>query len=285
MSEFLRIFSDVHYGDRASQARSLVQLAPLLHGPASLVLNGDTLETRPGPAPERTAAMLAEVQAFFPRHTPKVTFLTGNHDANLTTHHLLELAGGEIFVTHGDILYDDLVPWSQDAPAIRHLLATEFSTIPAAQHDVLETRLALYRRVATSIPQRHQSERNPFKYAIQFANDTVWPPMRLVRILRSWREMPELAAALIRRHRPRTKFIIIGHTHRPGVWRQPDGRVVINTGSFSRPFGGCIVDVFPGRLFVRRIEARRGEFHPGATIAEFALADAGALTKTHRHEH
>lgn len=285
MADFTRIFSDVHYGDRASRARSLAQLAPLLHGPAALVLNGDTLETRPGPSPERSARILAEVQAFFPRHVPSVTFLTGNHDANLTPHHALELAGGEIFVTHGDILYDDLVPWSQDAPLIRRLLAKEFSTIATAQREILETRLALFRRVATAIPQRHQSELNPLKYAIQLANDTVWPPMRLIRILRCWRQMPELAAALLRRHRPRAKFIIIGHTHRPGVWRRPDGLVVINTGSFSRPFGGCVVDVLPGRLIVRRTEARRGEFHPGATIAEFALADTEAFTETHRHEH
>jgi predicted phosphodiesterase len=272
--DFTRIFSDIHYGDRASHARSLAQLAPLLHGPAALVLNGDTLETRPGPAPGRTAALLAEVRAFFPRHVPEVTFLTGNHDADLTPHHAREFAGGEVFVTHGDILYDDLVPWSQDAPLIRRRLAEEFSPLTVAERGNLETRLAIFRRVAITIPQRHQSERNPFKYALQFANDTVWPPKRLVGILRSWREMPGLAAALLRHHRPRAKFIVVGHTHRPGVWRQSDGLVVINTGSFSAPFGGNVVDLHAGKLVVRRIVARRGEFHPGPVVAEFALAEA-----------
>ena len=39
---------------------------------------------------------------------------------------------------------------------------------------------------------------------------------------------------------PLDGHILIGHTHRPGVWQRLDGAVVINTGSFSRPFGGCV---------------------------------------------
>lgn len=281
MADFIRIFSDIHYGDRSSQARSLEQLAPLLDGPVALVLNGDTLDTRSGPDSERTAATRAETETFFPRHVSNVTFLTGNHDADLTSQHALELAGGEIFVTHGDILYDDLVPWSQDAPLIRRRLAEEFSKLSTLERGQLETQLAIFRRVAAAIPQRHQSERNPLKYAVDFANDTVWPPSRVLTILHSWRKMPELAAALLRRHRPRAKYILVGHTHRPGIWRQPDGLVVINTGSFSRPFGGQLVDVAPGRLMVRRIELRRGEFRAGPVLAEFALAATPALTDIH----
>lgn len=271
-AEFTRIFSDIHYGDHSSQARSLEQLAPLLHGPSALVLNGDTLETRPGPTPDRTAAMRAEVEAFFPRHVSQTTFLTGNHDADLTAHHALEFAGGEIFVTHGDILYDDLVPWSRDATLIRRRLAEEFLPLSAAQREELETRLAVFRRVAITIPQRHQSERNLLKYAVNFANDTVWPPNRVFKILQAWREMPGLAAALLRQHRPKAKYIVVGHTHRPGIWRQPDGIVVINTGSFCRPFGGSVVDISSEKLAIRRIEVRRGEFRPGAVVGEFALA-------------
>lgn len=280
MAEHIRIFSDVHYGDRASRVRSLAQLTPLLHGPSSLVLNGDTLDTRPGSDSARTAEMIEEVRMFFPKQVPQVTFLTGNHDANLTAHHIQELAHGEIFVTHGDILYDDLVPWSQDAPHIRDLLAREFSKLPVAARENLETRLDVFRRVAISIPQRHQSERNVLKFALQLANDTVWPPARLIRILRSWRDMPELAASVLRRHRPNAKFIVIGHTHHPGIWRRSDGRVVINTGSFSRPLGGLVVDLTGGRVVVRRIETRRGEFHAGEAVAEFALANPQPFVET-----
>ncbi len=272
-AEFTRIISDVHYGDRASQVRSLALLRPLLEGPTALILNGDTLETRPGPTPELAAAMHAEVLDFFPRHAPQVTFLTGNHDADFSPHHSLDLAGGAVFVTHGDIIYDDIVPWSIDAQLIRRRMVEEFSTLPVEHHHELGARLALFRRVAITIPQRHHSERDPLKYAVQFANDTVWPPSRAFRILKAWRQMPGLAAALLRRHRPRAKFILIGHTHRPGIWAQPEGVVVINTGSFTAPLGACAVDLSRDRLVVRRIERRRGEFYPGRALREFTLAE------------
>lgn len=273
-AEFTRIFSDIHYGDHASQVGALSQIRPLLDGVTSLVLNGDTLDTRPGPTPQRTAEQRAEVAEFFPQHASRVTFLTGNHDADFSSHHALELAHGAVFVTHGDVLYEDIVPWSKDAAFIRSRLAEEFAPLSETNRQQLEIRLGVFRRVAVSIPQRHQSERNPVKYFANLANDTVWPPSRLFRILQAWREMPGRAATLVREHRPRSKFILVGHTHRPGIWRQPDGTVVINTGSFTRPFGGCVVDVAEERLTVRRIAKRGREFQVGATVGEFPLARA-----------
>ncbi len=273
-AELIRIFSDLHYGDRASRIHVLTQLRPLLDGVSRLVLNGDTLDTRPGPAPAHTAACLAEVRAFFPAHVPHVTFVTGNHDADLTADHALDLAAGAVFVTHGDILYEDIVPWSQDAPSIFPQIAAGLAALPAAERTQLAPRLAVWRRVAAAIPQRHQSESRGFRYAIHFAQDTIWPPSRVWRVLKTWRGERAVAAAFVREHRPQAKFFIIGHTHRPGAWRLPSGIVVVNTGSFCRPLGGCAVDLAGDRVIVRRVELRHGEFHAGATIAEFSLADA-----------
>ncbi len=272
----IRILSDLHFGDRASRVGSLAQLRPLLDGVAHLVLNGDTLDTRPGPAPAHTAACLAEVRAFFPAHVPRVTFLTGNHDADFTSDHALDLADGAVFVTHGDILHDDIVPWSQDAEFIRPQIAAGLAALPAAERTQLAPRLALWRRVAAAIPQRHQSESHGLRYAVHFARDTVWPPSRVLRVIRTWRGEPALAAAFAREHRPLAKFFLIGHTHRPGAWSAPSGVVVINTGSFCRPFGGWAVDLGDGRVSVRRLIERRGEFRPGPIVAAFSLADAGA---------
>jgi predicted phosphodiesterase len=272
LATFTRIFSDIHYGDRSSRVFALSQLRPLLDGPAALVLNGDTLDTRVGPSPARTDAMREEVRKFFPAHISSTTFLTGNHDADFTDNHLLDLGGGEVFVTHGDILYPDIVPWSQDAPTMRRRLADEFAKLPASAREHLATRFEVFRRVAFSIPQRHQSQRNPIKYAVAFAQDTVWPPSRFFEILRAWRDLPVLAEQLVKQHRPAAKFILLGHTHRPGIWRRPDGLFVINTGSFSRPLGGYVVDLLPQRLIVRRVVSRGSEFRTGAVVAEFPLA-------------
>jgi predicted phosphodiesterase len=85
-----------------------------------------------------------------------------------------------------------------------------------------------------------------------------------------------VAAAFVRLHRPQAKFFLVGHTHRPGAFRTPSGVVVINTGSFCRPFGGSVVDLSGDRVIVRSIAVRDGAFHLGGILAEFALADTAA---------
>lgn len=271
MPDLLRIFSDVHFGDRSSQVRQLAHLRPLLDGADGLILNGDTLDTRPGPDPAMTAALRAEVLDFFGREVPAVTFLTGNHDANISSQHQLDLARGKVFVVHGDILFDNIVPWSRDAPTIARLLAAELASLSLAAQNDLASRLAVWRSVAGKISQRQESERNPLKHTARLLADTVWPPWRVFRILRAWREEPARASALLRRHRPAAKFILTGHTHRPGVTRMPDGTVSINSGSFCLPLGSYVSEVSPTLLRVRRVARRRREFHLGETIAEFPL--------------
>jgi predicted phosphodiesterase len=267
-----RILSDLHFGDHGSRVHRLAQLRPLLDGVSHLVLNGDTVDSRPGPYPEHTAACRAAALEFFPRAAPRVTYLSGNHDADFSPVHHLDLAAGRIFVTHGDIFFDDIVPWSRDAALIGRKIEDEFRLFPAEHRHVLEHRFAVFRRVAAAIPQRHQSERNRLKYLLHYLADTVWPPLRTLHILRAWRDAPARAAAFVRRHRPGARFILTGHTHRPGIWRSEDGVTVINSGSFCPPLGGTCIDLRPGSLAVRRVERRRGDFRAGTVIAEFPLA-------------
>jgi predicted phosphodiesterase len=271
----IRIFSDIHYGDRLSRAHRLDQLRPLLQGIDRLILNGDTLDTRAGPNPAHTERCRADVADFVAHAGVPVTFLTGNHDPDCSDQHMLELQQGEIFLIHGDVLYESIVPWGHDAEPIRRSVRAALAALPPGAERQLEARVGAFRRVAASLRQRHQAERHPVKYAYRFITDTIWPPLSAVAMLRAWRDLPGLAAALVREHRPRARFILVGHTHRPGVWTRGDV-VVINTGSFSPPFGGYLVDVTAGQLTVRRIESRGGAFHPGRTMAEFALGRTAA---------
>jgi predicted phosphodiesterase len=268
-SELIRILSDVHYADRGSRVRTLEQLRPLFAGASALILNGDSLDTRPSQDPAHTRAMRSEVLAFFGSAGVPVTFLTGNHDPDLSPDHAVELAQGRVLVTHGDVLFDNIVPWSTEATVLRTKVIAALAALPEGSSAVLEQRLAAFRAVAGSVPQRHQSEQNPFRYVIRLAGDTVWPPQRILSIIRAWSQAPGRAAALARRHRPNAKFIVIGHTHRPGVWKTRAGVVVINTGSFCRPFGAFVADVAPGGVTVRRVAAKKGAFHLGRKVADF----------------
>ena len=273
MAEHLiRIVSDVHYADRSSRVRSLDELRPLLEGATSFVLNGDTLDTRPDKNPQRTERRRSEVLGFFAGLGTPVTFLTGNHDPDLSRQHALELGAGRVLVTHGDVLFDAIVPWAKDAPAIRQKVLAALAAMPEDGGCRLDGTLAAFRSVAATIHQRHQSEPDPLRYALRFAGDTVWPPQRAFLILRAWREAPGRAAALARRHRPKARFIVIGHTHIPGVWQMPSGIVVVNTGSFCRPFGAMAAEVAADSIRVRSVVRRGAGFRPGPTVAEFALS-------------
>ncbi len=270
--EITRVFSDVHFGDRASRVRRLAQLGPLLEGVSQLALNGDTLDTRVGPAPAQTAADHAEVMVFFRQAVPAVTYVTGNHDPDVSMSHVMDFAAGQVCATHGDIFFENIVPWGRDAALITQRIEAERRSLPENAPPSLEQQFGIWRRVAASIPQRHQSERHGLKYAWRFAADTVWPPTRFLRILRAWKVEPGLAATWARQHRPAANFILTGHTHRPGIWQMPGGLTVINTGSFCPPLGGYAVDISSTRLVVREVTALRGAFQPGRSVAEFALA-------------
>lgn len=272
MAAPIRIFSDIHYGDHSSTVRSLGQLRPLFDGVSQVILNGDTVDTRIGPFPTITARDRAEVLAFFKSQDAPVTFLTGNHDPDISSHHALDLADGRVFVTHGDIIFDNIVPWSRDAATISALVKSGLAELSADERTQLAPRLELFRRVSAAIPQRHQAEPNFFKYSLRLAADTIWPPTRALGILKTWHETPARAAELTATHRPNAKFVLIGHLHQPGHWQTAAGITVLNTGSFTRPFGACAVDLHTDRLVFRRIEKRRSEFHPGRTLAEFPLA-------------
>ena len=271
-AELTRIFSDIHFGDRASRVHRLALLRPLLQGVTHLVLNGDTLDTRPNKPPAYTDRCRAEVVAFSSSQVPRTTFITGNHDADFSPHHQLELGGGAVFATHGDILFDEIVPWSQDARAAGRRIAEELQRLPVEQRQDLDQRLVVFRRVAMGIPQRHQSEPRSLRYTLRYLADTVWPPYRVWYVLQAWRTMPERAAELVRRHRPNARFVLTGHTHRPGIWHRPGGVTVINTGSFTLPVGAYAVDLTGDTLLVRRVDRTSGEFMPGPVIAEFPLA-------------
>jgi len=275
----IRILSDLHYGDRASRLRSLSQLDPLLEGIDQLILNGDTFDTRPSSHPQQTDRIRAETLAYFSSCAPAVINITGNHDPDISVHHSLDLAGDYVFVTHGDIIFEDVVPWGRDTEYFTARINRDLAALDERSRHLLDPRLTIYRDACLGLPQGHQAEPNPFKYTLQVIADTIWPPQRSLRILRAWQETPKRAAAIAAMHRPAARFMLIGHTHRPGVWTTASGLTFINTGSLSRPFGALAVDINTTQLRVRRIVSRAGHFEPGPVIVEFALAQKPTSSK------
>lgn len=268
----LRILSDLHLFDARTQLRELAQLEPLLGGVRTLVLNGDTCEMRCDFAPEQ----LEPLRAFLAARVPEVVFVTGNHDPDISDVHEYLGADGRVWVTHGDVCFDDFTPWSHHVAQLRREIAAQLAREPHADFRRLDVRLRIARHVARTEADVADLATGGWRSQARWVWQTFFPPRQVLAMLRCWRELPRRAAAFARAQRPTAQVVVTGHVHFPGVWPVPGGPVVINTGSFLRPLGGNLVDIAGEHVVVRRIERGRGGFGAGKLLAQIPLTRASA---------
>lgn len=263
----LRILSDLHLFDARTQVRELGQLAPLLDGVRTLVLNGDSCEMRRGVTP----AQVAEMKTFFQERVSEVVFITGNHDPDISDTHELLVSGGRVWVTHGDVCLDDLTPWSRHAEEIKRLVAAQLAAEPTLDYTRLEVRLRIARAVARAEQNVPDYVSTGWRAHLAWIWRTFFPPRQTLAMMRCWRDLPELATGFAVTQRATAQVVVLGHVHFPGVWRRGEDPVIVNTGSFFRPLGGNLVDVLDDRVQVRRVRREGENFKPGRLLAEISL--------------
>jgi hypothetical protein len=231
----------------------------------------ETRFARERPAAE---AALGELRQLAELEGVALHFLNGNHDPAISEISHVDLRGGEILVTHGDMLFHDISPWSPEA---EFLGACHSRALAGFNGDSLvdfEKRLAASKHPSLSL-ELHVAERSRGPMSgVRLLLREAWPPRRPFRILRCWMETPAKAAELASLFRPRARYVIVGHTHLAGIWKRA-GRIIINTGSFLPFFGRTAVDVSEGRLVVRAVARQRGSFHPARPLAGHILETSG----------
>jgi predicted phosphodiesterase len=265
------ILSDLHLGHRASLVRDPEQLAPIFREAKTIVLNGDTAELRhqiDRPLGRGLAAHLARVS-----HAAgaKTIFINGNHDPVISQIDHLDLAEGQILVTHGDMLFLGIAPWSRQAYAYRkvHLRALEQLGPDALLN--FEKRLLATKRTSLKLQLLEEPTTRDRLPKLGLIARQLWPPYRPFMILRAWWDTPKLGAKLLQVFRPEARFLLIGHTHYPGCWSH-DGRVIINTGSFVLNFGAFAVLLKDKSFEIRKIERCQKNFVLGKRIKEFGIS-------------
>ena len=273
-TEPILILSDLHLGHRASQIKHPEQLVPILHGPGSVIFNGDTSEMRTPEDRQVGRKLAADLARICHQAGRKAFFVNGNHDPTVSATNHLDLADDAILVTHGDILFLDVAPWSHDAGHYRkkHLQILE-GLSPDGYID-FEKRLLASKRTSIELQMLETPLTRGRLSGFRLLLRNCWPPWRPLMIIKAWSEVPELAADLARVFRPEARFVIVGHTHCPGTW-QVESRVIINTGSFVPYFGACVAILESGRLEVRQINLRQGQFVIGKMLRNFTVERLG----------
>lgn len=230
MREPVRIFSDLHLGHKVSRIERVSSLRPLIAGAGTVVFNGDTWQELAPPFRERSAAMLAELQALCADEGVDAVFLPGNHDPGWDGPGWLELAGGRIVITHGDALLRSGSPWKREILAAPGLIEELWAAHPGAETDVAQ-RLALARAIARELCSVEYPYGRGF---IQRVWDALAPPKRALHMLEAWFSQAAAGAAFCERYFPAAEVLVIGHFHWQGSWTSA-GRRLLNTGSFTNP--------------------------------------------------
>jgi predicted phosphodiesterase len=262
----VRIISDLHLGHPGSRLAGVSQIEGVLDGAGTVIFNGDIVESRWEEERAHAARHLDAARDLCARLGIAPVFINGNHDPAISELNHLDLADGAVFLTHGDVLFHEISPWSSQAPLLASTHESALAEIGGGELDRLEHLLHANKQASARLELFASCVNNVKPGALPLFKRCAWPPWRPLLILRVWAKTPSLAAAFAARHRPRAAFVLIGHTHRAGIWRRGP-RTVINTGGFL-PFGRQLAaDLAGGMLTLRRILRVKNRFVIGPVIS------------------
>lgn len=261
MNEPVRILSDLHLGHRVSRIGRVEALRPLIAGAGTVVFNGDTWQELDEPFREAGAAMVAQLRAMCADEGVEAVFLPGNHDPGAAGNGWVSLAGGRIVVTHGDTLFPDGSPWKREILAAGDGVDAVWRRHPDAVRD-FDGRIAVARELALG----YRSVTHPQSASLlKRVADAMFPPQRAWRMLEAWSGRPAAAWRLMETYFPEAEVLIIGHFHRHGCW-SAGGRLLIDTGSFTRPGKAHWVEWCDGWLRRGVVDERGGHCRTGRTL-------------------
>lgn len=262
------ILSDTHLGRDKGAAVSAAALRPLWQGANHLVLNGDVAEVHHPVHRGAAARQVMELLELAEADGVQVTMLSGNHDPYLSDVRHLRLAGGRVFITHGDVLHPAIAPWSPSADKLRTVHQLALARLDPSQRGQLEHRLAASQHAAHA--EWAYLEANKSRSAL---GELMQRPWLIPRILMYWHRIPRLAAEFAAEHVPDARFIVLGHTHHQGVWHVAN-RVIINTGAFGFPAKPWAAVLDQGELAVRPILFDRSTYRLSKRpVASFPITD------------
>ena len=263
------VLGDLHLGHVSTRLASAAALAEVVEPAERIVFNGDSIEERHERRRAEAAAHRSALESLARAAGARALFLTGNHDPEISSRHCLRLAGGRVLVMHGDAVFPAISPWGDSAAEVaaahREALARRERHGPLA----LDDRLQLARGISLGMPVPEWTAL-PRRGTLATILRRIAKPRKVHQIIKCWLEAPGRTAGFIARYAPQTRIVIVGHTHRAGIWRR-DGLTIVNLGGFL-PGGGCRrAEITSEGVRVRALSERAGRFQLAAPLAELPL--------------
>jgi predicted phosphodiesterase len=265
MSDRIVIVSDLHLGRARGGASSADALRPIWEGASRFIVNGDVAEVH-DPQHQAIAALeTLKLSDLCESDEVELTLISGNHDPYVTDVRHLSLFDDAVFVTHGDALHPAITPWSPGHDRMQHAQEAAMANIDPDDRDSLESRLHASQHACYSEWKDLDRLADEARHTSPLG--MLLRPHAVFQVLRYWRAFPQMAARFGAAYAPRARFIVMGHTHRAGIWKI-DERVIINTGSYGFPGRPRAVVIENGALRVHDV-VRKGRTY---RLAENAVA-------------
>ena len=209
-------------------------LRPLWDGVDHVLLNGDTAELHAPTMVEDATRELEMLVDACERDGVGLSCTAGNHDPFLSSLLSCDLADGRVLVIHGHTIHRKeprpLVP----GQVLEHGDTTSLGGRHRMDASALQDGLARSRRYTP--PDEDLKAPQTFLESIPWV---MRKPLLVPKILHYWKRFPGHADAFAEHVLPGARVVLVGHSHRQGIWRFPD-RLVVNTGSWTwpgRPWG------------------------------------------------
>ncbi len=255
------ILSDLHLCKRLSTIETISQLRPLWQGFDELILNGDTEESYSkkysSQSQEATRSLIKTAES----DNVKVHLLDGNHDPMISDSHARLSHDSKVLIMHGHAVFPEIAPWTWYASKIKK----HRNELLQASGDTFQSQLEATRIASNRSAKSREVKNRP--NLIELPLRTAWC---VFKILQTWKRCPSITERWLSTYAPKTKIVIIGHTHRAGIW-EINGRVIINTGCFGFPSHPRGVVINENTLKVFRIQKINDQYNLDQELGSWQL--------------
>ena len=176
--EPIRILSDLHLAHPGCRIADVSQLAPLFDGVKTLIFNGDTTEERMQKYREMAKVHMEGLKAMARAKGVKLVTVRGNHDPYTPEHGSLDLCDGQVFLTHGDILYPSVSPWGKNAECAEEAREKIEKEYPANFRESLDLTLEVSRRITQEMRVHQPKAKRGVLGRVKTLLSQAWPPDR-----------------------------------------------------------------------------------------------------------